>query len=89
MHSAKCDVVIPGEEPLSSILYKEFVAFPESAGKYSFAFQARLIWLSNVFTLLLPIARFPYFFLSFFSVYFVVRFQIPTFVGRAINSLSL
>ena len=31
MHSAKCDVVIPGEEQLSSIPYGEFVALRESA----------------------------------------------------------
>ena len=55
-------------------------------GKYSFALQARLIWLSNFFTLLLPIAGFHYYFLlSQFSS--VVRFQIPTFAGRSINSL--
>ena len=31
MHSAKCDGVIPGEEQLLSIPYREFVAFRESA----------------------------------------------------------
>ena len=31
MHSAKCDAVIPGEEQLLSIPYRELVAFRESA----------------------------------------------------------
>ena len=31
MHSAKCDVVIPGEEQLPSIPYREFFTFRESA----------------------------------------------------------
>ena len=31
MHSAKCDAVIPGEEQLLGIPYREFVACRESA----------------------------------------------------------
>ena len=44
--------------PLQEICY-----IPRKRGKYSFAFQARLIWLSNFLTLLLPIARFHHYFL--------------------------
>ena len=49
MHSAKCDAVIPGEEQLLCIPYREFVAFRESAVniyslfKLDWFFKVRLI----------------------------------------------
>ena len=71
MHSAKCDVVIPGEEQLSSIPYRGFVAFRESAVNIHSLFK--LDWCGcQTFSLSsspLPGSTIS-FFLSFFSVYF-------------------
>ena len=92
MHSAKCDVVIPGEEQLSSIPCREFVAFRESAVNTHSLFK--LDWSCcqafSPSSSPLPGSAISFFLSFFLSSQFtsVVRFQIPTFAGRAINSFS-
>ena len=87
MHSAKCDVVIPGEEQLSSIPYREFVAFRESAVYIFVRFSSSTDLVVKLFHPPPPHCQIPLFLSSQFTS--VVGFRIPTFAGRAINSLSL
>ena len=72
MHSAKCDAVIPGEEQLLSIPYREFVAFRESAVNIHSLFK--LDWSGcqsfSPSSSPLPGSTISFFLSFFFSVYF-------------------